>query len=233
MKINTIRCVLTTSLILAGIAQASVVQMYALNGDGTGGAVYVDGAGVTESVVRSIDGDDMVYSFAVTGADLDGGGANDDALSWDVRFEAFNSSYDAGLGVTLGSSLVATNDGGEFNPVDLTWNTDQAIKFTVENINLTADAGYEATFDGFASMWLTAGTYYLGTGAGTEEVVHTANVALSFDPVTELVISTAANNERNRNLTGNFTVAIPEPASLGLVAVFGGGILFIRRFMQI
>lgn len=46
----------------------------------------------------------------------------------------------------------------------------------------------------------------------------------------DLIVTSTQNGAR---LTAYQLRAIPEPATMGLVALFGGGIVFIRRFMQI
>ncbi|WP_168442098.1 PEP-CTERM sorting domain-containing protein [Pontiella desulfatans] len=170
----------------------------------------------------------LVYSYELTNLDLDGEGDSADTMSWDVVFSAFETSTVASEQVTPGTQVMAAYDGTEFNvgAGSTTWAANESIQFSVDNIVLS-DANYEATFDGFTKLWLTAGTYYLGTGADTTEFT-TAQETYTFSSAQDVLVLTAQASERNRNLSGTFTV-IPEPATLGLVVAFGGGIIFVRR----
>ena len=74
------------------------------------------------------------------------------------------------------------------------------------------------TVDG---RWSLGNTFDLfsDNGGGEEAISHVSNVAL-FDTVLSSVEITAL---------GTAGSVIPEPGTLGMVALFGGGILFIRR----
>jgi hypothetical protein len=225
---KTLRIVVLLGCIL-GIARADVDVAFILNPSLGGSAV--DGLAISDpavTITTNASGNDLVYSFTYENADLDGGGAANDTLSWDLRWEFFEASALAGGQITTGTDAQGSLDGitgwGDSTPL---WNRD-TLKFTIENVNLTADAGYTVSFDGFNRIWLTAGTYYIGEGADTAQLVTGANGNAFFDR-TEALLITAWGNERNRALGGSFTV-IPEPSTIGLVGAASFMALVVRRF---
>jgi len=219
---------------LAGAASADTVS-FILKPAVT--ASSINGSGANLAITMVTNGLDLVYTTTYSGVDLDGGGVGDDTLSWDTRLEAFEASSLSEVGangqitVVGANKMQATADGTNgFIPLG-GWR-DDTLKFSIENVSLTADAGYTASFDGFTGMWLTSGDYYIGEGTGTFNLPVAANSTQSFAAQDTLLITTWNGTDRNRDLQGSFTV-IPEPATLGLVAAFGGGILFVRRILQV
>ena len=214
-----------------GIASADVA--FILNPGIDGSAIGGAPLGASSTITTQADGIDLVYSFTYANVDLDGGGLANDTLTFDVRWEFFEGSLRPGgsqisLGTATNGAIDALSTGWE--ALDGSWNRD-TLKFTVENVSLTADAGYTASFDGFKRMWVTAGSlYYVGEGADTDLYATSFTVGggnLFFDR-TETLLLTPYSSERNRSLGGDFTI-IPEPATLGLISAVGGGLLFIRR----
>jgi hypothetical protein len=232
-EMKKILCILGMGLLMVGTAQAAVVTMSNLSGDGSSSGVTFDGGAVTETITLSTNGNNLVYSYNVTGLDLDGVGDTADTMSWDVVFSAFDeSSVSVDGEVTLGTQVAAAYDVGEFNvgTDSTTWVANESIQFSVENIVLS-DANYEATFDGFTSMWFSGGSYYVGTGADTTEFTLESNDAQTFSSAQEVLTLTAQASERNRNLTGSFSVttAIPEPATIGMLGLGAFVTLMIRK----
>ena len=175
----------------------------------------------------------IVYSFSETG-DFDGAGDAIDTLTWDITFSAFDRTINGSNEVTLTTQVQANTDTTEFNGAGgTTWNNESLV-FTVSNVVLTTTAAgtYDATFTGFTSMFLTAGTFYLGVGGDTIGLVSTGNSIDTFSAaqLSPLVITSTAS-ERNRQLSGSFTVAaIPEPSAYALIAgCFGLASVMLRR----
>ena len=86
-----------------------------------------------------------------------------------------------------------------------------------------------------------AGTDVVTTYANTaaNKILHARSHVLSYDPTglaghdlavrfENITVITASNASGNAVLFDNIE-AIPEPATLGMVALFGGGIFFLRR----
>ncbi|MFQ3226419.1 MAG: hypothetical protein ACI8Z5_002691, partial [Lentimonas sp.] len=177
------------------------------------------------TITTNVSGNDLVYSFSYENVDLDGGGLANDTLSWDMRWELFESSTLPGGQISIGADAqgaIDTAATGWEAASDAAWNRD-TLKFSIENVSVTADEGYGATFAGFNRIWLTAGTYYIGAGADTAQYATTANGNLSFDPENSLLI-TAWGSERNRSLVGSFTVEYSAPPAVtGGIDWTGGG----------
>jgi hypothetical protein len=226
---KTMKKILTLILLGCTMGIASADVAFILNPAITGSSIGGAALGASSTITTQADGIDLLYSFTYANVDLDGGGLANDTLTFDVRWEFFEGSLrPGGSQISLGTATngaVDTFTGWE--ALDGVWNRD-TLKFTVENVSLTADAGYTASFEGFNRMWVTLGTtYYVGEGADTTLYTMAANGNLFFDR-TETLLLTPYASERNRSLGGDFTI-IPEPATLGLISAVGGGLLFIRR----
>ncbi|MEI6891521.1 MAG: PEP-CTERM sorting domain-containing protein [Pontiella sp.] len=226
---------LSIGFLAVGAAQASVISLINWHGNLANDA----GEDFNQFTVSSaIDGNDIVYSWSRTG-DLDGQGM-EDTLSFDLRLKAWTGSSYAALDVTLGT---AYNLGADYSGVgspsqhfgpggDL--DNNQSFQLSLENINFTQgeELGWTASFDGFSviSKYGGASNFYVGT-TGAEAFLSQGNGNLGFTgPLDVLTItSIGVNNSRFRSLGFSFTTAIPEPTSLGLIAAFGGGIIFVRR----
>ncbi|WP_435895176.1 PEP-CTERM sorting domain-containing protein [Oceaniferula spumae] len=184
----------------------------------------------TPQMASGAGNSEILYSFTATG-DFDGAADGVDTFTWDIRFSAFNRTI-ANDQVTLTNQVQAQTDGTEFNSGgnSTNWNS-QSLVFAIENEQLTTTApgSYDYTFNGFTSMFLTAGTFYLGTGADTISLVSTGNSVDTFAaPQLSPLVITATNSERNRQLSGSFTIAaVPEPSSTALLGL--GGIALILR----
>lgn len=239
-----ILCALSVYLMMAGAAQAKVINI--TNWDGNNASVE----GLTypfEWNVKAADsGNDVLYTFTRTG-DLDDIGASDDTLTFDLRLKAWTGSSFDGTDVTLGtvydlsgdwdSSVAANTPQQHFGPggdID----NNQSYQLSMENISFVQgeNLGWDAAFDGFSAIskyGTDNTTYYFGT-TEAESVFMTGDGDTVFSgPLDILTVTATANGNRFRDLDFGFTTAIPEPATLGLVVAFGGGILFVRRRFMI
>jgi hypothetical protein len=105
------------------------------------------------------------------------------------------------------------------------------------SINLAVDSGQEYLLQVWYADDNTTGRENTLTGTGDNVLVGDdygigTFVADSTTQLFEINTSGGASNNGTR-LTGYQLRAIPEPATLGLIAAFGGGILFIRRRFMI
>ncbi|WP_168432900.1 hypothetical protein [Pontiella sulfatireligans] len=185
------------------------------------------------SITKATNGNDVVYSLSIINQDLDNGGTFTDSLSWDIRVAGFsNRTYNVNSNdssVTLGSSVPVGTINNEFgiSGGDNSFiNPGESVQFSVENIVLTADAGFSTQFDGFSGLWGTKGTYIYGEGAsGLESQVTTNNGALTFVTNTVLVVTSTSISERIRDLDGSFTVlaAVPAVTNASFTIIQDGG----------
>jgi hypothetical protein len=223
---------------------------------GTAMSVTGDGVGAFQ-VVRSVDNsaatgtvNDYLYTVTYSGADYDGDLVND-TLTYTVRVSGMtgNTVTETAGTDTFGTGTVAL-DGSDGNVTlhnveDESWavgsmsNGDTLI-FTVEDLLVTGTTlgDYGATFDGFtAAAFLESGIYghtaVVGEGTDLFAIDFNNNYFYSTDAVDTLYVSAQNRNSANWGVTDldySITVsAIPEPATLGLVAVAGVGLFFIRR----
>ena len=218
------------SLLMAGVAQASVLTVS--NWDGHNTNTYM----TVWTVTAAADGNDILYSWSRTG-DLDGLGGADDTLTFDLRHKAFTGSSFSSPDVTLGTSFdLAGAAAQHFGPGgDL--DNNQSFQLSIESISFTQgeSLGWVASFDGFTDLakYTTEDeTVYFGT-IGAEVVTNSAVTFPSAQQVLTVSMIGSDNGNRFRDLDFSVTTAIPEPATLGLVAFMGGGLFFIRRLIQI
>uniref|UniRef100_UPI003563342A Ig-like domain-containing protein n=1 Tax=Pontiella sp. TaxID=2837462 RepID=UPI003563342A len=204
-----------------GVVPTTMVQFDNLRGnlsDGTINGLPISNPHV--GITKTTNGNDVVYSLRIVNQDLDGGGTFTDSLSWDVRVKGYAGGSFVLNGndssVTLGSNvLVGTfdNEFGVSGSDSRFTGPGESLRFSVENLVLTADAGFAARFDGFSGLWGTTGSYIYGEGpGGLESQQTTNNGALTFATNAVLTVTPAVNSERIRDLDGSFTVSAIEPA---------------------
>ncbi|MDF7826670.1 Ig domain-containing protein [Pontiellaceae bacterium B12227] len=197
----------------------------------------INGANITDpnvSITKATNGNDVVYSLSIINQDLDGGGTLTDSLSWDIRVKAFagGSFFLNGndSSVTLGSNVLVGTINKEFGVSgsdNRYMGPGESVQFSVENLVLTADAGFSAHFDGFGGLWGTAGSYIYGEGAsGLESQITTNSGDLAFAANTILAVTAAADSERVHSLDGSFTVsaAVPAVTNVSFSVIHDGGV---------
>ncbi|MDF7826806.1 hypothetical protein P4B35_22455 [Pontiellaceae bacterium B12227] len=232
-------CALSACLLMAGAAQATVISVANWDGNNASdtGVVYNQ-----FTVTSAVDGNDILYSWTRTG-NLDGGTIND-TLSFDLRLEAWTGSSYTSPDVTLGTAYNLGNDytgtgspqqhfgpGGDLD-------NNQSFQLSIENVSFTQGEalGWGATFDGFSAISkFIAESEDVYFGADNAEVVNVATANQPFTgPLQVLTVSMIGsdNNNRFRDLDFSFTTAIPEPAVLSFIAIFGGGLLVSRRLFK-
>lgn len=218
--VTAIALVCVASVVMAGIIPFKLNPLVENSTiDGVSAATYV-------AIYANPDGDDLVYSMQYSAVDLDGGPYG--TLSWDVRFQMFNGASLNNGEISVGpTKLPASADGTDGFTSSSGW-MNSTIRFSIENIFFSADPGYTASFNGFDGLWLTEGTYYVGEGAGTTELINSADSNVSFSPQDTLNITAWMEAEGNRDLTGSFTV-IPEPSTFSLIGVAAGVMILVRR----
>ena len=217
-------------IVMAGIASAAQVP-FIINPVLTGSTVGANTISDPEvTITTNASGNDLVYSFTYENVDLDGGGAPNDTLSWELRVEGFTGGVINGgtgmfrVGTTPAQVFADASQGWSVG--DAAWAIREALQFSVTNIVLTADEGSSVTFDGFDSMWLTIGSYYFGEGGTTNppQLIVDSNQDATFGAMDVLLITAGAGAERNRDLGGSFTVESTDPpVPSGETDWIGGG----------
>lgn len=128
------------------------------------------------------------------------------------------------------SAWLATVPGATGYKVDFYRNSD-ASNNTFAELNIYAGTGTGGTQLESLAAELAAGdgTYPTGTGSTTgSRLKQSATGTFTADVVTFHTDRNLGGGSR-AGLSGFKITTIPEPATLGMLAVFGGGILFIRR----
>ena len=121
----------------------------------------------------------------------------------------------------------------------LTSSNGEGLRFTLSGLSADHEVKISAiTMGGFANAETADIIFY---DSETDSVISSSQLAASSTNVAAVGFTmtqgdffTIANGTVNGFYVDNFTAdLIPEPTTLGLVAAFGGGILFIRRRMTI
>jgi hypothetical protein len=236
-KINGVMA-LSAALLAAGVVQASVV----VGLDFTEAGATVQSAGGTNvTLSTALESTSPAYMTYIQDGSQQSGTVT---LSDGGYTGVYNLSVDiAAVGGVVyrgGTGTLGVGDGliGD------------AEELTFSNVVLTFVSGDDKfQFDGFTGIAVAN----LGTGEtftmtdGSTTLMNTVNgdsnegnggftTTLAWDEAgapalanTVTVISTTGGNGGSINVLDAQFVAIPEPATLGLVAAFGGGLLFVRR----
>ena len=208
----------------AGMVSASVIVSTTTDLSGWGGAFSTIATPDGETFARDLkQGRDMYQSFRLTSdvndiTEVQIAGiflSNDPAATFDVNFYSVTDSTAADYVSTVGASLKTISVANTTSPGD------------------TSGFGYVSlALDGGDIFSLAAGDYAVRITASSA-----ANAWVKWD----------AENSNGSNYTEGFAyfadstgaqtldmgvAVVPEPATIGLVSLMGGGILFIRqRFM--
>ena len=144
--------------------------------------------------------------------------------------------------IALFSYDLATFNNDEFGTFTDPFNgqTTQPIYTEIFDASARVATKRWVTFDLTTDQTLAAGTYgfMVWVDGARDTWIWSGSTDNTYSDGTRLRVrdADAASYEGNSSGGGdlNFTVqAIPEPATLGLVAVFGGAVLFIRRWIMI
>lgn len=175
--------------------------------------------------------------FSNTGADfssyVDGTGP---FVIQDIAATAGDQAFTFDL--TLSGTLGGGTTGIDFNSQRPLLNGDTSGTLTKSVVVAISDVQGNVVFDGFSAVdrydnkggdnWDVNGEIISATGNNV------ALAALITGPMTITAVDDTDNsNTRFEGFDANFTSTIPEPATLGMVAAFGAGILFIRRRFMI
>ncbi|MDF7823869.1 hypothetical protein P4B35_07575 [Pontiellaceae bacterium B12227] len=250
-----ILCALGACLLMAGTSYAGAITFADFNNlDFSGGnTVTEDGSGSVTSITKTtVDADNT--NFLVTYTDADG------TLTFNLLVEGFTGSTastsvtmpgwlstatdgSATLGTTSAAvGTVATATGNAFG-VGTGMATGSSLRFSIAGP--IAYTGGSAVFDGFTDVTVqeTGGRDHqcvLGLGdSGLSSAGWDSPGAYTLDagdPDVLVITSSSATEVLTWGVNDvgfQFTTAIPEPATLGMVVAFGGGLLFVRRILQL
>ncbi|WP_372794921.1 PEP-CTERM sorting domain-containing protein [Pontiella sp.] len=213
-------CVITLVLMAAGAANAAVITWTTGTIAGSNDVVNTgttveafNGKGGTPSTSTIVNG----VTFADTGTLLD------NSYSGDVWTPAMT---DAGYDSLLSSVDYQSNGTGDlslYTFTGLTIGQDYLFQYWY------ADSNWQAPNpDRYITISLGADTQ---SGDNQISGLEFATATFTADATSIEVVTSATHN--GVRMTAMQLRAVPEPATLGLLAAFGGGILFVRRFLQI
>ena len=111
------------------------------------------------------------------------------------------------------------------------------ITLNIVDITETTTTGYNISFDGFTKLdlgtsWTVAtdqlniaGTDYDGASDPSVGGILTLDALAASGTV----VDHAGTDVIVKGIGTQWTISVPEPATIGMIAVFGGGLLFVRR----
>lgn len=227
---NKLAVTLSACLLTAAVTQAAVIVVNgAYNGETApvSGTLLFDGVSQDTSLISGITvvshnaAKTGTIAYEISGLELGGSGVSNDSVvvTFDVEANANLTTAAAGWLGTTGNFIDQAADyiTLSFNSMDV-------------KIDGSSDAGATAasSFTGFDRMG------FAGMGAGETNVVNGVEGTAAFQSFAytdSITASFGAGSYRPANWSFDLEV-IPEPATMGLVGLFGGGILFIRRMFQ-
>ncbi len=216
-----------------GLAQAAIVNINALDirSSGVFGHPNVSGVTLNGAAPAAVTSNILDFAMTYSGLDLDGDSTANDSVTFTLRFSgsatqrAFDQGIDTGFGTLNGVTLSMLSVSGT-----------------------TTDNGDTIVFDGFTGGAIGVGGNgdldRTATINGNPVAVNSPNTGV-FQFITDSVdfgSPTATIVYDNSGGTFGSIVArnhdlqfstVPEPATIGLVAAFGGAVLFIRRRFMI
>ncbi|MEI6893006.1 MAG: hypothetical protein V5783_12685 [Pontiella sp.] len=197
-----------------GDVSSNGILLYAYNfGDqdaGNGVGTTVTLGGTTFTTLSDSQGDDIEL-YNESGVEISfGTNMRTDTLPGGTTYDSANSYHQL-----LGSFQYNADETYSYLLNGLTWGTQYEVQFWSSDDRTVNRGQY---LDG-NRMDTTAGQYMIGT--------FTANEAFQA-----ISLVTSASDETGQMAAMQIR-AIPEPGTLGLIAIFGGVILFIRRHLLI
>jgi hypothetical protein len=230
------RIAIGVALLAAGAASADVVAFP----DMTSGGTFTLDAGDTWQNLAA-DGSVSIADNAVAVLNVNGTWDGTDA---EVQLGGVNGKLRAGnelqdVTLNIGSAGVVTWASAWVGGVWPGNTTDAGVEGVVINMSTGAQlnndgSGFGPRFNG-GGVWTGSGT---GSGGGNAETLWEYVYNKGFLLIDGESVDTAGAFSDNFAFVGDTggahtLTAIPEPATLGLLAVFGGGVLFIRRRFMI
>ena len=249
MKKIMIAATLLAGLVLSASASLSIAyeNERTSNNDGStdnfGTSITAEAGDVLVFVTAKSKG--LAYSYNVTSTD-GGVSANETNLGWDGTKTLDMVTFDIATAGTFDFDVVTAASYGTHGVYLL-----RADYGSGESISLL-DSDDVYTASGFSentnsiSFAQSSGIYIGGYSSGSSTVVpsgldgvlngttNRVSVTGAFtDATSQEHIWSVLNTTKNARTVGAAFAAIPEPATLGMVAAVGGGILFIRRRFMI
>lgn len=219
----------------AGVASAGVVSIDNLRFNTTIDGTPTEGTLTLTSGTVPLSKTASPITLGVTwsGLNLDGIGGANDSITFDYIVTTSRDNFATTLDTRAGTAGWGV-DG--YNIAT----TDDLFRLSLANVAVSDDAGGSIVFDGFSQMNVRVNT--LGTdmsvnvnGGTAVDIVNAAVgdfYAINFDLNTVATLGVPSFTDGNVRFTASdlqFSYTIPEPATMGLVAAMGGGLLFIRR----
>lgn len=205
-------------LLTAGIVQAAIIQPVAIDD-------HSSEFNASQAAELTIDGSGFIDD-PVTATSLSATGGPDD-LHWLTRGVVENQFITFDLGAEY--DLTATYVWNYAFPGNNRWQRG------VKQFDVVA-AGSDKVFD------TTAGTDLILAAGGEAATEAAQTLAITASAVRYVRFEIDSNQLDETSQTGKYAglsevrfegTVVPEPATLGLVAVFGGAVLFIRRRFMI
>ncbi len=173
----------------------------------------------------------VTLSMSGTGSgSLDGVGFTDKTFTWDISYdsESINSNWGSAQPIftNLFSSVISLQD--ETDPINITqdhgvwvYNT-TALRFAPINMSGNSAAG----------NILTVSDTSMPGWDGTSDYSQAGGIDAAFNQFYNITTD-QGTLELSSGTLDSVNAAIPEPATIGLIGLFGGGILAIRRLFLI
>lgn len=219
-------------LLAAGAAQAAVITSAGYSAVNSTDDIVADGFDSVVTAVNVFGGADSTVNGVTFTADSytagDGGGGIGYSLVNDGTYEAAQSTMTV-TGADFLFSTVNLGDTGQFI-ADAVTGLDADTDYVLEVY--LSDEHSSRKSDLYYSIGTESGSiaYTQGSGPATK-------LQVAFNTEDDTTFNWSIMNDEtggyHTKISGYALYAVPEPATLGMLAAFGGGILFIRRRFMI